>query len=94
MTNDISVEQERIAQLSLEINQCKAHIAAHTGDKQLLLTYLHGDDANKQRWEILQMQLRYVVDSAVRFIFLTNLQAGRASSNGVAADNIIIWRRC
>lgn len=46
----------------MEVNQCKAHLAAHTGDKQLVLTYLHGDDASKQRWEIIQEQLRYVFD--------------------------------
>ncbi|KAF9454051.1 BRE1-domain-containing protein [Macrolepiota fuliginosa MF-IS2] len=49
---------ERIAQLELEVNQCKAHLASHTGDKQLVLTYLLGDDASKQRWEVLQDQLR------------------------------------
>lgn len=62
--------QERIAQLELEVNQCKAHLAAHAGDKQLLLTYLHGDDCGKQRWQILQEQLKYAVPSSSDFFLL------------------------
>ncbi|KAF5351869.1 hypothetical protein D9756_007572 [Leucocoprinus leucothites] len=49
---------ERIAQLELDLNRCKAHLAAHTGNKELLFTYLHGDDPLRQRWEILEERMR------------------------------------
>ncbi|KXN91035.1 E3 ubiquitin-protein ligase BRE1 [Leucoagaricus sp. SymC.cos] len=52
------VESRAATQLEMELNQCKAHLAAHTGDRQLMLTYLHGDDPLRQRWEILEEQLR------------------------------------
>jgi len=45
----------------MDLNQCKAHIAANIGNKQLLLTYLLGEDSSRQRWEILDEQLRYFV---------------------------------
>ncbi|KAJ3567584.1 hypothetical protein NP233_g6273 [Leucocoprinus birnbaumii] len=54
----IESRSERIAQLEMDLNRCKAHLAAHTGNKNLLLTYLHGDDPSRQRWEILEEQLR------------------------------------
>ncbi|KAL9711593.1 E3 ubiquitin-protein ligase bre1 [Leucoagaricus gongylophorus] len=54
----VDSRSERIAQLEIDLNQCKAHIAANIGNKQLLLTYLHGEDSSRQHWEILEEQLR------------------------------------